>query len=120
MVPKPPADRVPAQIASAEPAAGDGETVISAEAWAAIGHMLSGSETTDGNWLVHSVRPECRLQLDDASAPQAGAISDFGKLTEAESDMLGDQIRVVTLSPPPPPTSGLHSSIIEAWAAFLQ
>ena len=83
--------------------------------------MLSGSETTDGNWLVHSVRPECRLQLDDASAPQAGAISDFGKLTEAESDMLGDQIRVVTLTPLlPPPTSGLHSSIIEAWAAFLQ
>ena len=63
--------------------------------------MLSGSETTDGNWLVHSVRPECRLQLDDASAPQAGAISDFGKLTEAESDMLGDQIRVVTLTPTP-------------------
>ena len=83
--------------------------------------MLSGSETTDGNWLVHSVRPECRLQLDDASAPQAGAISDFGKLTEAESDMLGDQIRVVTLTPLlPTPIPGLHSSIIEAWAAFLQ
>ena len=73
--------------------------------------MLSGSETTDGNWLVHSVRPECRLQLDDASAPQAGAISDFGKLTEAESDMLGDQIRVVTLTPL------LPSSNI--WVAFL-
>lgn len=45
------------QIASAEPAAGDGETVVSAQAYAQISNWVVGAETTDGNFLIKAVHP---------------------------------------------------------------
>ena len=86
------------QIASSEPAAGDGETVVSPECWALIGHMCNGSVVVDAqsqekNYLVTSIKPEFTLNLDDGAS--GGIIDELQALSAAEASAVADQITVV-------------------------
>ena len=86
------------QIASSEPAAGDGETVVSPECWALIGHMCTGSvvvnaQSQEKNYLVTSIKPEFMLNLDDGAS--GGIIGELQALSATEASAVADQITVV-------------------------
>jgi class 3 adenylate cyclase len=86
------------QIASSEPAAGDGETVVSPQCWALIGDQCEGRVVVDEkshetNYLVTSIKPEFKINLDEGAT--GGITEELRALTEAEADMVADQIKVV-------------------------
>ena len=83
------------QIASSEPAAGDGETVVSPQCWDLIGQWCEGREVVDGNYLISSIKPEFLLDLDGPHGARGGIQDELRALTEAEANMVADQVTVV-------------------------
>jgi hypothetical protein len=83
------------QIASSEPAAGDGETVVSPQCWNLIGQWCEGREVVDGNYLISSIKPEFLLDLDGPHGARGGIQDELRALTEAEANMVADQVTVV-------------------------
>ena len=82
------------QIASAEPAAGDGETVISPQAWELIKDHAEGRVTTDDNWLVSAIKPES--MLDAVALGHGGGILDeLAALTKEAANLAANEIKTV-------------------------
>ena len=82
------------QIASAEPAAGNGETVISPEAWALIEEHVEGRPTTDNNWLVTSIKKGHRLD-DEALGHGGGIVEELAMLTKDAANLAAGEIKQV-------------------------
>ena len=82
------------QIASAEPAAGNGETVISAEGWALISHACEGRLTTDDNWLVTGVKDGMALG-DEALGHGGGILEELSLLTQEAANLAAGEIKTV-------------------------
>ena len=71
--------------------ASDGETIVSAEAWALLNGRAEGAQTSDGCWHVTSIREEDMLSSEDL-----GSISSGEKILEAwsrRSKLLIDEIK---------------------------
>lgn len=82
------------QIASAEPAAGNGETVISPEAWALIEEHAEGRPTTDNNWLVTSIKKGHKLD-DEALGHGGGIVKELAMLTKDAANLAAGEIKQV-------------------------
>lgn len=82
------------QIASAEPAAGDGETVVSSETWALIHEHADGQKTTDSNWLVTAIKPDSKLDLS-ALAQTGGILNELAALTKVAANAAANEIKTV-------------------------
>ena len=85
------------QIASAEPAAGDGETVISAAGWELIKDRAEGRLTTDDNWLVTAIKPEFQLSgaaLGDLEGA-GGILDELAALTKEAANKAAGEIKTV-------------------------
>ena len=86
------------QIASAEPAAGNGETVISAEAWALIEPWVEGQSAPDDNWLVTAVKEGQSLNLSAGSDDGFAGIT--GQLASLSKDAANNAAAVVKMVVP--------------------
>lgn len=90
------------QIASAEPAAGNGETVISAEGWALIEHACEGRPTTrievegcsGDNWLVTGVKEGMTLG-DEALGHGGGILGEIALLSKEDANLAAGEIKTV-------------------------
>ena len=80
------------QIASAEPAAGDGETVVSGQAWDLIKSRVEGRETSGGNWLVKAIRAGEKLDL---SSRTTCIVDELPQLSKEIADLGSAQIQRV-------------------------
>jgi class 3 adenylate cyclase len=81
------------QIALAEPAAGNGETVISKECWDLISGVCDGTtKDADGNVLVHSIKPECQMKLP---SPPGVSADIEGLKTKEDANLVAEEIKQV-------------------------
>lgn len=82
------------QIASAEPAAGNGQTVVSQDCWKLIARCCEGTaivDDKDGNVLVHSMKPSF-----DTPLPHLPGISaEIEVLQKDEANLISEEIKQV-------------------------
>jgi class 3 adenylate cyclase len=82
------------QIASAEPAAGNGETVISSEGWELIKDHAEGNPTKDNNWLVTGIKADSKL-TDEALGTDGGVHAEIIALSKEEANLVASEIKQV-------------------------
>eukprot|EP01047_Picozoa_sp_COSAG01_P005965 COSAG01_NODE_211_length_21847_cov_17.992781_8_plen_1325_part_00 len=82
------------QIASAEPAAGNGETVISSEGWELIKDHAEGNPAKDNNWLVTGIKADSKL-TDEALGTDGGVHAEILALSKEEANLVASEIKQV-------------------------
>jgi class 3 adenylate cyclase len=112
------------QIASAEPAAGNGETVVSAETWALIEPFSEGRLTTDDNWLVTGTKEG--QGLSEAflhTAGGSGVSAELQLLDKEHANLVAASIKQFVSDPwwtsPHHPTNGRSYRARARWIVRL-